>query len=231
MTLLTKNHGKIVSSLLLALMVFGIALVYATTESGYNNDNNLLTSISETRFAENGYKAHVILAPAVTGAYANENGYKLDLTINPTGIGGKLTENSIQLDLIPAETFPEFVNVAMINAVAPSTAIVGQTCNVKVTVANEGDFTETFNVTLYGKMLYGNEWPIYTFTGVTLPPESTTTLNISLGFDTGFYTLKAYAWPVSTETKTLDNTYPGVTVLVAPIARFRPWSWVHPIPI
>ena len=110
--------------------------------------------------------------------------------------------------------------------------VEGDSVNVNVTVKNEGNFTETFNVTLYGKTLYGTAWPIYTFTGVTLAPGTTTTLTIDgLGFTQGLYTLSAYAWPVSGETHTSDNTYIGPTVLVAPRPFLGHAPYRRPIPI
>lgn len=110
-----------------------------------------------------------------------------------------------------------FHDVAVTNVTSSKNAYVeGDDITVNITVKNEGNYTETFNETLYGKTLYGNAWPIYTFTGVTLAPGSMTTLTIGLGFGTGFYTLSAYAWTVAGETHTSDNTYTGPTVLVAP---------------
>lgn len=80
----------------------------------------------------------------------------------------------------------------------------------------------------------GNSWPIYTFTGVTLAPASNTTLTISLGVGTVFYALRPHAGQFlarAGETHTYDKTYSGVTVLVAPIARFRSLVDTHPIAV
>lgn len=111
--------------------------------------------------------------------------------------------------------------------ITPSKTVVveGDSTTVNITVKNEGSFEETFNVTLYGRTLYGSAWPIYTFTGVTLAPGSTTTLTISgLDFSRGFYVLSFHIYNAY-----VSNTYTGVTVLVVPSARFRPWSWMRPI--
>jgi hypothetical protein len=83
---------------------------------------------------------------------------------------------------------------------------VGQnlTARVNVTVANQGNFTETFNVTVYA-----NTTAIQTET-LTLTSQSFTTLTFTwntTGFAKGNYTLSAYAWPVPGETDTADNTY------------------------
>ena len=61
-------------------------------------------------------------------------------------------------------------------------------------VKNEGDYTETFSVTLYDyEILYACRIPICTFTVITLAPGSTVTLTIGVGFTRGFSTLSAYA--------------------------------------
>jgi hypothetical protein len=121
-----------------------------------------------------------------------------------------------------------FHDVAVANVTSSKNAVVeGDDIIISITVQNEGNYTETFNVTLYESMQYGNAWPIYTFTVVTLTPRTTRAITIAgLDLAKGFYTVSAYAWPVSSETHTTDNIYTGSTVLVAPIARFRIWTWI-----
>jgi hypothetical protein len=73
-----------------------------------------------------------------------------------------------------------------------------------VTVANEGDYTETFNITVYA-----NATSIATQT-VTLTSGNSTTITFTwntTGFAKGNYTISAYAWPVPGETDTGDNTF------------------------
>jgi len=98
--------------------------------------------------------------------------------------------------------------------VTPSKTVVGQDCSLKVnvTAANQGDYTETFNVTVYA-----NTTIIETKTNITLTGENSTTLtftwNIS-GFAKGKYIIKAVADTVLGETDIEDNTFIG-TVQVA----------------
>jgi hypothetical protein len=78
----------------------------------------------------------------------------------------------------------------------------GYTMNINVTVTNQGDFTETFQVTAYANttMIETKE--------VTLTSESSTTVTFTwntAGFAKGNYTISAYAWPVPGETDTADN--------------------------
>jgi len=91
--------------------------------------------------------------------------------------------------------------------------IVGQgyTMNINVTVANQGDFTETFNVTLYV-----NTTAIQT-RQATLANKASITLTFTWdtnGFVKGNYTIWAYAWPVQGEADTSDNTFINGMVMV-----------------
>jgi hypothetical protein len=109
--------------------------------------------------------------------------------------------------------------------ISKTEVIEGDNINVNVTLRNEGNYAETFNVTLYGSQ-YGQSWPVFTFTDVTLAPNSTVTLTIDgFGFGVGLYTITADAYPI--EGMTYVSTSP--TILVAPIAFFRPWIWHRPI--
>jgi len=96
-------------------------------------------------------------------------------------------------------------NVAVTN-VLPSKTLVGEDCslNTEITVANLGDFTETFNMTLYA-----NATAIETIE-IILASESSTTITFPWGttrFALGNYTLWAHAEPVPGETSIGDNTF------------------------
>jgi len=104
-------------------------------------------------------------------------------------------------------------DVAII-AVSPMKTIVGQnyTCRINVTVANYGDYTETFNVTLYA-----NATVIATIENISLANATLKTVAFvwnTTGFVKGNYTIWAYATPVPGETDTADNTLIDGTVLV-----------------
>jgi hypothetical protein len=107
----------------------------------------------------------------------------------------------------------KFHDVAVTN-VASSKTVVGQgfSARINVTVANQGGYTETFNVTVYA-----NTTIIDTLTSITLTSEESTTITFTwntTGFAYGNYTISAYAWPVPDETDTEDNTLPDGWVLV-----------------
>jgi len=91
----------------------------------------------------------------------------------------------------------------------------GSVAPVNVTVINEGDFTETFQVDAYA-----NTTVIGTATVTNLAPGAQTTLNFywdTTGFAKGNYTISGYAWPVAGEVDTADNTYVnGIVKVVIP---------------
>jgi hypothetical protein len=101
-----------------------------------------------------------------------------------------------------------------ITDLTPSKTVVGQGLTVKmdVSILNKGNFTETFNVTVYT-----NSTSITSQT-ITLTSGNSTTLmctwNTS-GFAYGNYTISAYAWPVLGETSTADNNFTGGWVMVS----------------
>jgi hypothetical protein len=105
-------------------------------------------------------------------------------------------------------------DLAVIN-VTPSKTIIGQgqNLNINVTVANQGNYTETFDLTTYA-----NTTVIQTKT-VTLENNTSAiivfTWNIT-GFAIGNYIISAYAEPVPGETDVDDNLYIGGIIQVIP---------------
>jgi hypothetical protein len=107
----------------------------------------------------------------------------------------------------------EAYNIAITN-VMPLKTVVGQgySMNVNVTVVNKGDFTETFDVTLYA-----NTTAIET-REITLESTASTTITYTWntgGFVKGNYSIWAYAWPVLGETDVEDNTFVDGWIIVA----------------
>jgi len=218
----TKNFRKTALNLISLSILFTITLAYATTEDNYITDNNFLTDISESTHTENGYKANIIVNPDVVGIYAQENGYKLDLAINPQGIGGSLKENGYKLDLIPEKSFPELRRDIAITNVVVSKSVVTQnyTVFINVTIENQGDFTETFNVTTYY-----DSTAIETQNVTSLNPNSNITLTFNwntTGVSPGNYIVSAQASIVPGETEpdiadnTLTNGIVKIVVIIKP---------------
>jgi parallel beta-helix repeat protein len=100
-----------------------------------------------------------------------------------------------------------------VTAVAPSKTVVGQgyCLNINVTLANQGDFTETFNVTVYA-----NTTAIQTKT-LTLTSGNSITITFTwntAGFAKGNYTISAEADIVPGELSITDNKFANGEVKV-----------------
>ena len=114
-------------------------------------------------------------------------------------------------------------------ALSETVAMGGTNVTVNIVVKNGGNYAETFNVTLYGEMLWWVEndtFPLCVFTGVNLTPGSTRVLSTAAllpAFPWGVYLLKAYAWQVPGETDAFDNAYVGPAIHALPSARFSLW--------
>jgi hypothetical protein len=103
-------------------------------------------------------------------------------------------------------------DIAVTN-VASSKTVVGQgySMDINVTVANQGDYIETFNATVYANST------IIASQNVTLQAGNSTTVTFTCyttGFAYGNYTISAYAWPVPGETNTANNNFTGGVVKV-----------------
>jgi len=96
-------------------------------------------------------------------------------------------------------------NIAVVNVV-PEKTVIGQnqTSLIEVMVVNEGDYTETFNVTVHANTT------MIEIEEVTLTSGNSTALTFTWNttdFARGNYTLSAYATAVAGEMERTDNTY------------------------
>jgi len=113
---------------------------------------------------------------------------------------------SVAISKIYPCMFPYPNHDIAVSNVTPVKTIVGQgyRCKIKVTLTNEGDFTESFNVALYG-----NATLIGTFSISNLASHTSTTVTFiwnSTGFAKGKYVISAVADIVSDEIDVYDNT-------------------------
>jgi len=104
-------------------------------------------------------------------------------------------------------TSPLRVHDVAVTNVKPAKTIIGQNYagNLTVAVQNHGNFTETFNVTVYA-----NTTVIATITNITLASGNSMISELTWNtthFSYGNYTLSAVADTVQGECLTLDNTY------------------------
>ncbi len=97
--------------------------------------------------------------------------------------------------------------------ILPSKTVLGQgySLSINATVLNQGNFTETFNVTAYADQdpaIIGDEITVGT-QNVTLTSGNSTTVTFTwntTGVTKGDYTITAEATPLPGETETADNT-------------------------
>jgi hypothetical protein len=123
-------------------------------------------------------------------------------------------------------------DVAVINVTTSKTGCVpmptvceGYNAYVKVTVENQGNFIETFNVTVYA-----NGTNIGTKTVISLIPGAQTILTFrwnTTGFAKGNYTIKAVADTVGGETETEDNTFIDGLLKVVIVGDVNGDGWVE----
>jgi len=108
---------------------------------------------------------------------------------------------------------PPVHDVAVTSLDAPTKATIGDLVSINVIVANEGDFTESFTVTVYyGSSILETKDVINLASG----DEITLTLNWNTtGVPSGNYTIKAVASTVTGETDTADN-FKTTTIEIKP---------------
>ena len=141
-----------------------------------------------------------------SGPYQNETG--------SDGVGDtSYLINANNLDRCPLINPWPSHDVVIIDVV-PSNFIVnrGDSLTIDVKVINKGDFTETFNLTVYA-----NTTIIGTETITDLPIRTPATFSFTwntTGFATGNYTISANANPVEGEIHVDDNTFTDGTVTV-----------------
>jgi hypothetical protein len=118
------------------------------------------------------------------------------------------TEDGLVTIVVP----PPRHDIAVVD-VAPSTTVVGfgMTVYIGVTVENQGDVSETFDVTAYVDGV-----AVQTTSSALAAGASAT---VYLAWSTaesgpGNHTISAYAWPVPSESETEDNLFTDGSVLV-----------------
>ncbi len=145
--------------------------------------------------------------PVAAHDYAVEGSYLVKLTVvdndalNDTDTASITVSSAIEHDI-------KITNVTAF----PTEVTIGDSLSINVDLENEGDMSETFNVTSYYDTTV-----IETKTVTDLASHSEVRLNFTwntLGVSEGNYTIKAVASAVAGETDTDDNSYIDGTVSV-----------------
>lgn len=158
---------------------------------------------------------------------ATGSGVLASITFNVTTEGrsdlgfSKTKLNTVEEDLpVPLDhtavdglfAYPLLRDVAVINVEVSSTSVsAGESVSMNVTVKNEGEIAETFDVTV------SYDSTIDTKTVTNLAPEASETLSFiwdTKGLTEGTYTITAVASILTGETETADNTYSEVNIIV-----------------
>jgi len=184
-----------------------------------------LAGITEN-FATYGYKAWFVKTDSIGNVQWNQtyggSGYNYAESVIQTGDGGyaiggctnSFGASGYDFWLIKTDANGSLHDVAVVGVTSLKT-VVGQglSDNITVTLANEGTYTETFNVTAYANgTIIGMPEPVALMSGDS---ACVTFVWIAPSFEKGNYIISAYAWPVPDETDTADNNHTGGWVLVA----------------
>jgi PKD repeat protein len=135
--------------------------------------------------------------PIITHAYTTAGDYTITLTAEDN----KGLTDSIQ-DTITITAIHDIAITAL--TATPSSVRIGQQVTISITVTNKGNFTETFDITVYY-----DDTAIQS-TATNLDPQASETKTIpwdTTGINPDTYNLKAIATNVTGETETNDNTF------------------------
>jgi hypothetical protein len=208
-------------------------------------DHNIVGG-SDNLLSSNGYTGHPALYTYnSTGGLVDEIWHNSHIigtvrcliydSASSTWYGTYYDQTSQSTSLIQLSSSAEPVHDVAISDVTSLKTVVfhGYTMNMNVTAADTGNFTETFNVTVYANMTYiasqnGTLYLPVTYVNTTAIATQTVTMNSgnsttltftwnTAGFAKGYYTISAYAWPVLGETNTANNNFTDGLVYVSMI--------------
>jgi len=149
--------------------------------------------------------------------------YTIRAYITPVPSETDITDNTYIDDIVNIMQPPD---IAVTNVTASKTSVgQGFSMLIDVTVRNQGDYTENFNVTTYA-----NETIISTLTDITLTSGNSTTITFmwnTTGFAKGNCTITAYATALLYEIDTTDNTLVDGWVVVTILGDTNGDGWVE----
>jgi hypothetical protein len=190
-TALVQNEGTVTESFNVTTYINIIAIQTLTATNLFpNNQTAMVFTWNTTGWTKGAYTISAYAHPVQGETHTADNTYIDDI-----------------VNILPRP------DIAVTNVTASKTLIGQGYCMlINVTVKNQGDYIESFNVTAYA-----NATRIQTKT-ITLASRNTTTVTFTwntTSFAKGGYVISAYAWPVPDETHTVDNTFVDGTVQVS----------------
>jgi hypothetical protein len=213
--------------------------VYVEAFDASGNYGNTTTSFSvarlyEVSFVKSGLPQGALWSVAFGGqtqsstlssiTFNSANGtYPFSIAV-PAGYAASPSSGNITVN--GANVTEQITFIAASLRVSGNGIVEGESVYVNVTLTNSGNYTETFNVTLYGEFHWGwlnYTFPVYLFTEMTLTPGSTITLNDTVSLTAGVYTLKVCVWRVPSETPISGSANSDAMVLVFPAANRVAW--------
>jgi len=212
------SQNKIIANEIKYNNLYGINVEASGNVIYHNNitNNEALVKTGYAATWDNGYPSGGNYWSAYSGTDAYSGPYQ-----NETGSDG-IGDSPYIIDVNNNDFYPLMTpylrshDVAILH-VAPSTTFItqGEILGINVTIANQGDFFETFNVTVY---LHGLEIEIDKKLVSILNENSKTIIYVwnTTGFDVGNYTLRVTADPVPGETDILDNQFIDGWVIITP---------------
>jgi len=218
--LLAFSKNLAVSNVTLAGNKWGMQLFFSNSSFIYHNNFENSTKQAST-FAslnntwDDGYPSggncwsDYSSTDVFSGPFQNETG--------SDGIG----DTAYIIDSNNRDNYPLMIPWTGIHDIAVSNVTVfndtvkqGEPIIINVTVENQGDNIEIFDVTVYA-----NAAAVATLRNLTLLAHNSTTVNCTWNtvyFASGTYNVSVYAWRVPGETSTADNTFTDGTVQIAP---------------
>ncbi|MEM3458409.1 MAG: NosD domain-containing protein [Candidatus Bathyarchaeia archaeon] len=196
-------------------------LLYNSSDNLFYH-NNFVDNFAHVRLYVNSYNIWDYGYPSGGNYWSDYGGvdYYSGAYQNETGMDA-IGDNQYFIDPSNADRYPLMNtwpthDLAIINVVPSSLSVKrGDYLTINVTVINQGDFVETFNLTVYA-----NTTVIGTETITDLPIRTSATFSFTwntAGFTTSNYIISAYATPIQDETDAGDNIYVDGTVTIEEI--------------
>jgi hypothetical protein len=207
-----------------SLSLHSSAELHVYDSSGNHLGYNLTTGFIDDQipnsfyFEENGVQYAFLFGAdtytiSVVGVQDGDFHLHTEIVSNDTTTLDRWTNETILIN--ETKTYNLVHGICLENVEKSKTLIAeGENASIIVLVTNNGNYTETFNVTAYANTtIIGQQLVTLTSANSTIIPFAWSTA----GFALGNYTISVYAIPVPGETDTTDNNCTGGWVLITKV--------------